>query len=438
MGGMPVPRPTGSPLPITTRILSCGMPLVMEQMSGVRSIGLTWLLPAGSATDPADRLGISTLWSELLLRGAGDLDSRAQADAFDALGVGRSADAATLHMRLSFTLLGDRLLGALPLIVDMVRRPRAEDDAIDASRDLALQSLDGLKDDPQERAVLTLRERHNPSPLNRSGMGTVEGLEAITRDDLLRAWEAHARPRGHGASLGSILGIAGDLDAAGGPDAIASRVDALLAGWTGNAPALAPTPSATRGTYHHLPDKSSQVQIVLMHDAPAEANADSKPERIVASVLSGGMAARLFTEVREKRALCYSVSESYSADRDYGRCLAYVGTTPERAQESLDVLMAELRRVNTPAGRITPEEFQRAMVGIRSGLIFSGESTGGRAASLVGDMHRLGRPRTLEEIAAQYAALTIDQANAYLARRDLGAVTIVTLGPGELKTPAAA
>ena len=115
------------------------MPLLMEQMSGVRSIGLTWLLPAGSATDPADRLGISTLWSELLLRGAGTLDSRAQADAFDALGVGRSADAATLHMRLSFSLLGDRLLGALPLIVDMVRRPRLEGDAIDASRDLALQ-----------------------------------------------------------------------------------------------------------------------------------------------------------------------------------------------------------------------------------------------------------------------------------------------------------
>jgi predicted Zn-dependent peptidase len=424
-------------LSIITRTLSCGMPLLMEQMSGVRSVGVTWLLPAGSAADPANRLGISTLWSELLLRGAGDLDSRAQADAFDTLGVGRSADVATLHMRLSFTLLGDRLLSALPLIVDMVRRPRLEDDAIDASRDLALQALDGLKDDPQERAVLTLRERHNPTPLNRSGMGTPAGLDAITREDLLTAWDRFARPRGHGNSTGSILGIAGDLESAGGPDAIASRFEALLAGWSGEAAAITPQPSATRGSYFHLADKSSQVQIVLMHDAPPEASPDSKPERVVASILSGGMAARLFTEVREKRALCYSVSESYAADRDYGRCLAYVGTTPERAQESLDVLMAELRRINTPAGRITPEEFQRAMVGIRSGLIFSGESTGARAAALAGDMHRLGRPRTLDEIAAQYAALTLDQTNAYLSRRELGPVTIVTLGPGELKSPTA-
>lgn len=424
-------------MPITTRVLSCGMPLLMEQMSGVRSVGVTWLVPAGSATDPESRQGVSTLWSELLLRGAGDLTSRQQADAFDKLGVSRGADVSTLHMRLSFTLLGERLLAALPLIVDMLRRPLAEDDAIEASRDLALQSLEGLKDDPQERAVLTLRERHNQPPVNRSGMGTQHGLGAITREDLLHAWETRAKPQGAGLAGGSIIGVAGDLESAGGPEAIASRLDDLLRGWSGEAPALVLRPSTTRGTYHHLADKSAQVQIVLMHDAPPEPNPDSRLERIVSSVLSGGMAARLFTEVREKRGLCYSVSESYAADKEYGRCLAYVGTTPERAQESLDVLMTELRRINTPSGQMTPEEFQRAMVGIRASLIFSGESTGARGSALAGDMHRLGRGRTLEEIAAQYAGITLDQVNAYLARRELGPVTIVTLGPAELRAPGA-
>lgn len=424
-------------MPITTRVLSCGVPLLMEQMSGVRSVGVTWLVPAGSATDPESRQGVSTLWSELLQRGAGDLSSRQQADAFDKLGVSRGADVSTLHMRLSFTLLGERLVAALPLIVDMLRRPLAEDDAIEASRDLALQSLEGLKDDPQERAVLTLRERHNQPPVNRSGMGTQHGLGAITREDLLHGWETRAKPQGAGLAGGSILGVAGDLESAGGPEAIAARLDDLLRGWSGEAPALVLRPSTTRGTYHHLADKSAQVQIVLMHDAPPEPNPDSRLERIVSSVLSGGMAARLFTEVREKRGLCYSVSESYAADKEYGRCLAYVGTTPERAQESLDVLMTELWRINAPEGRMTPEEFQRAMVGIRASLIFSGESTGARGSALAGDMHRLGRGRTLEEIAAQYAGITLDQVNAYLARRELGPVTIVTLGPAELRPPVA-
>lgn len=422
---------------IHVRMLACGMPLIMEHMPAVRSVGVTWLTPAGSATDPDDRQGLSTMWAELVLRGAGELGSRQQADVMDKLGMSRSADASTLHLRLSFTLLGERLPQALPRIVDMVCQPRMDEDAIEPTRDLALQALEGLKDDPQERAILTLRDRHNPPPLNRSGMGTEESLTAITRQDLVDGWSRRVRPTISGGVGGSILAIAGDLESAGGPHSIGVQIDELLRSWTGAAEPIRIGTSATRGSYHHLNDKSSQVQVVLMHDAPAEPSAESKLERIVASVLSGGMASRLFAEVREKRGLCYAVSESYAAERDYGRCLAYVGTTPERAQESLDVLMGELRRINTPEGKVTAEELQRALVGIRSSLVFSGESTGARASALAGDQHRLGRPRTLDEIIAQYGKITLDEVNAYLARRTLGPVTIVTLGPGELKAPEA-
>lgn len=415
---------------ITTRTLKCGMPLLVEQMPGVRSAGVTWLLPAGSATDPDDRQGLCTMWSELVFRGAGDHDSRGQADAMDRLGISRGCDPSTFHLRLGFTLLGERLGDALPVIVDLVRRPRMEEESIEPTRDLCIQAIESLKDDPHQRAMLALKERHAPSPINRSGMGTVESLSAITRDDLVSGWRRRVRPEG------SILAIAGDVNAAGGADALASRLDALLDGWTGSAPSITLGTAPARGTYHHITDPSAQVQIVLMHDSPAERQLESKMERVVAGVLSGGMASRLFTEVREKRGLCYSVSESYAPERDYGRCVGYVGTTPERAQESLDVFMAELHRINTREGRVTREEFDRAMIGIKSALIFSGESTGARAAALAGDQHRLGRARSLDEVAAMYGAITLDHVNDYLSRRALGDVTIVTLGQTALNRPA--
>lgn len=412
---------------VSVRTLACGMPLIVEAMPGVRSVGVTWLLPAGASTDPAAREGLSTMWSELLLRGAGELDSHAQADAMDRLGISRGADASTHHMRLSFTLLGSRVAESLPVIVDMVRRPRMDESAIEPSRDLAIQSIESLADDPQQRAVLALRERHNLPPFNRSGMGTIEGLNAITRADLVDGWSRQARPQG------SILAFAGDLGAAGGIDGLARRLDELLAGWSGGAPAVVTGEAARRGSYHHIEDQSAQVQIVLMHDAPAERAEDSRLERVVSSVLSGGMSARLFAEVREKRGLCYSVNQSYAADREWGRCMAYVGTTPERAQESLDVLLAELRRINTAGGAITRDEFDRALIGIKSGLVMSGESTGARAGALAGDQFRLGRPRTLDEVAERYASIRLDEVNAYLSRRALGEVTVVTLGKAELK-----
>lgn len=414
-----MPKPDSN---VSVRTLSCGMPLIVEAMPGVRSVGVTWLIPAGAATDPAARQGVSAMLSELLMRGAGDLDSRAQADAMDRLGLSRSADASTHHMRLSFTLLGSRLPDAVPLIVDMVRRPRLEPAAVEPVRDLAIQAVESLADDPQQRAVLALRERHNPAPFNRSTLGTIDGLTAVSHDDLTAAWSRQARPQG------SILAIAGDVAAAGGIEGLAISFDRLLSGWSGAPPQITAAPSSARGTYHHIADQSAQVQIVAMHDAPPEPDRHSRLERIIASVLSGGMAARLFTEVREKRGLCYSVSESYAPDRDYGRCLAYVGTTPERAQESLDVLLAELQRVNTPDGAVTAEEFERAMVGIKAGLIMSGESTGARASALAGDQFRLGRPRTLDEIADHYSSISLDELHAYQRARQLGEITVVTLG----------
>ncbi|MFN0131876.1 MAG: M16 family metallopeptidase [Phycisphaerales bacterium] len=410
---------------IVTRTLSCGMPLIVEAMPGVRSVGLTWLLPAGTATQPADREGLTAMLLEMLHRGAGGLDSRAQADALDRVGASRSADAGAYHVRVSATMLGDRLAEALPLIVDMVRRPRFDEDSIEPARDLAMQSLESLADNPQERASIAARARHLPPPLNRSTLGTESGITSTTRHEIVAAWRDRAQARG------SILALAGAVD----PDTAAAQLDSLLAGWSGEVADASPAAAPSRG-YAHESDQSNQVQIIVMHDAPAEPHADSILEKVAISVLSGGMSGRLFTEVREKRGLCYSVSAGYSAAKTFGSVVAYVGTGPDRAQESLDVLLAELQRLNSPAGAVTPEEFQRTMVGMKSRVVFAGESTPARAGSLAYDWHRLGRPRSLAEIASQLDAVTLEALNAYLARRRLGRLTIQTLGPNTLQPPA--
>jgi predicted Zn-dependent peptidase len=409
---------------IITRTLRCGMPLIVEPMPGVRSAAFSWLIPAGSAYDPASLEGLSTLWSELLLRGAGPRNSREHADAADRLGAGRGTELGSYTMRLSSTMLGERFLDTLPLFVDMVLRPHMDAHAIEPCRDLALQSLESLKDDPQGRANLLARARHQPSPLNRSGMGTEEGLKAISRDDLVSGWSALARPGQ------SIFAAAGAVD----PTAIERALNDLLSSWEGTTNEPQISPPQPRG-YAHEQDPSNQVQIILAHDAPAERDDDAVLERLVINVLSGGMAGRLFTEVREKRGLCYSVSAGYRADRDYGTVSAYVGTTPDKAQESIDVLVAQLQHIMTPAGAVTKDEFHRAKVGMKSGLVFSGESTGSRAVSLAADQRKLGRPRSLDELAAKIDAATLDQVNDYLSRRNMGKVTIQTLGPKELKSP---
>jgi len=401
--------------------LDCKATLIVEHMPGVKSAAVAFLVPAGHAHDEKKKLGRAAITSEMLMRGSGNRDSRAFADACDAIGMGRGINAGTFYMKASATLIADRLAEGLPLLADLVLKPRFDPDALEPSRDLSLQSLASLLDEPQQRAVLAARSRHYPDPINRSGLGTAEGLAALAIDDIRSGWADHARPEG------SIIAVAGAVEF----ERVRDQLNQLLAGWAGKAPEPVIGTTAPRG-YAHEADDSNQVQIVCVHDAPPASHDTHMLENAAVSILSGGMSGRLFTEVREKRGLCYSVSASYRADRDFGAVTGYVGTTPERAQESLDVLVAEFERLRRG---VSEDEFARSLIGLKSRVVFSGESTSARAGALASDQHKLGRPRSLDEIAASLDAVTLPGLNAYLSDRSLGKMTIQTLGPDTLSPP---
>ena len=405
---------------IKTARLSCGLELLVEPMSGVRSAAMTWLLPAGANREPTDLEGLGAMWADLVFRGAGGRDARQHADALDRLGVSRNAGGSTHAFRLTGTMLGDRVIAALPLYADMVLAPRFEERDVAPVRDLCLAELLALADDPHERVMLLAREWHMPPPLNRSGLGTPETLSAIDAPAARSQWRDLARP------VGSGIAIAGAVEL--GP--IRDELERLLGGWEGAPPDWATEGAPQRGVIH-LDDDTHQVHLAVVHDAPPESSPDAVLERLLTSVLSGGMSGRLFTEVREKRGLVYSVNARYAPSRDDGRTACYAGTTPERARETLDVLLHELRRLTAQgeAGGVSESEFGRALTGLKSGLVMSGESTAARASALAGDWFTLGRPRTLGERLAEIDAVSLDALNAYAARRALGEITVASIGP---------
>jgi predicted Zn-dependent peptidase len=288
---------------IRCRQLACGATLVTERIENVQSAAMNWLLPIGSAVDPPDGDGWSALLAELIFRGAGDLDSRQHSDALDRLGMQRSSDVFTHHLRIKATILGEKLPEALPLIAAMVRQPAMRADSLEPVRRLCISTLESLADDPQHFVMLQLRQRHHPPPLNRHGHGVHEVLAHATIDELRTHWQSRCVPQG------TIIAAAGSVDS----DALADQLNRLLEGWSGEA--FEPTPSnhAARG-YLHTPQETAQVHLAAAYNAPPEPDPSSVLERIGTTVLSGSTSARLFTEVRQKRSLCYSVGASYRAE----------------------------------------------------------------------------------------------------------------------------
>jgi predicted Zn-dependent peptidase len=404
---------------IHTHQLSCGAHLIVEQIDGVASCALKWLVPAGSACDPTGSIGVSAMLEELLFRGAGDLDTRSLSDAMDRCGLQRHTHVGTHHLQLSGLCTAGELDLAIDLLSTVMLSPTLPADSLEAVRSLCLQELDALEDDPRSEVMLRLRQQHRCAPFNRSGYGERESLESMDLEAVRAAWQTSVVPEG------SIISIAGNVEA----QQLSDRFESLLSTWSGGHAEPAIEAAADRGVSHITRD-SNQSHIAMAWDAPNASDEDTLLEHVVCRILSGSSSGRLFTEVRQKRSLCYSVGASYRAGRDDGVISLYAGTTPDRAQETLDVCRAECDRMREG---VSADELTRAQLGLESEVVMGGESTAARTSALAMDWYKLGRVRTLQEVITELRAVTLEELNGYLARREHGEPTLVTMGPEPLK-----
>ena len=181
--------------------------------------------------------------------------------------------------------------------------------------------------------------------------------------------------------------------------------------------------------YEHVSFDSAQLQIALAYPSAPFGHPDYYAAKVASSILSGGMFGRVFVEVREKRGLVYSVSARHSANQDYGVIVGYAGTTPERAQETLDVLVAELR--NLP-GTIKSEELSRSKTTIKSSLVLGEESTASRASSNTQDFWVGKRIRPFEEIMDNIESVQAEDIDRLCQNFPADKFYLTTLGKNKL------
>lgn len=372
-------------------------------------------LPAGACVDPDGADGLASVLHSYVLRGAGERDTRSLAEAFETLGMNFDGGSERERTGLSLAGLAADWSEAIGLVADVILRPWLPAAEFEPCRQLALQELASLEDDPAHKHRLGLVGQHFPGPFGRTGFGTPEALEALTADVAREHWQRAYVPDG------AVIAVAGGVDEA----AVLDRLGELFGDWAGTPP-VPPEPSAAgRSRYTHLSQETEQVQVGLVYDDVAPLDPARYEAGFAASVLSGGMGARLFTEVREKRGLCYSVRASAAAVKDHAVVIVQAGTTTERSSETLEVILSELARL---PGTVTAEEVERARVRMLSATLMQEESTMARASRAAHDLHLYGRPVPTAEIRERVSAVTVDSVNAYLSAHPPGDYTVVTLG----------
>jgi len=404
---------------IHTKTLDNGLVILAQPMPWLRTAAFSIAVPGGVQMEPDDRGGLAGLMCEMIQRGAGPYSSRDVVDLQDTLGLDHSAGVSSSLASYGAAMPAGVLPDAISLYADIVRRPHFPGDQLDDALQVSMQELRAAEDDPAQQVMLRLKQMQYGDRSGRPACGTQDGIESITIKDVKAFYKKWYRPSG------AILAIAGRFEW----EEILPLCESLFADWKGGKDPM-PTLDQGHPGYEHRTQDSSQTHIGFSFDACPFRDADFYKLRAGIGILSDGMSSRLFDRVREQRGLCYAISASTHSLLDRGAVFGYAGTTSERAQETLDVTLREIRALAEGVG---VDELERLKVRIQSSLIMEQESCSSAVGSMLSDWYHRGRIITAREIESIIEALTVDQIKEYWDQHRPGGFRIITLGPEPLQ-----
>ncbi len=356
----------------------------------------------GTSLDDPDKRGAVYLMSGLIEEGAGDMDARTYARELESLAASFTYNAGDDSVSISARFLTENRDEVIDLLRTTLLEPRFDEDAVERVKAQILSGLRSDLTDPNDIAGRSFAAMaYGDHPYGSEGKGTLETVAALTRDDVVTAYDSvFAKDR-------LYVGAVGDITA----EELGVLLDTLLLDLP--------------ETGKPIPERA-EVQIeggvsVVEFDTPQSVALFSQkgidrddPDFFAAFVLNhilggGGFESRLMQEVREKRGLTYGVY-SYLAPKDLASVyLGSVSSSNDRIAEAVEVIRDEWARAASEG--VTQKELDDAKTYLTGAypLRFDGN---GRIAGIMVGMQMQGLP--IDYIATRndkVNAVTLDEIN---------------------------
>ncbi|MGH7375160.1 MAG: M16 family metallopeptidase [Candidatus Rokuibacteriota bacterium] len=396
-----------------------GLTVLVRENTATPVVAASLFVRVGSRWETEDNAGISHLLQQVLLKGTTTRTALEVAETAEGLGGGISASADMDYSELRATALARNWKKMLELMSEVALRPTLPAAEIDGERRAMLTALRSRQDQPFPLAMDTVMSRvYGGHPYGRPVLGRAEALPRVDRAALLAHHERFYRaPR-------MILAVSGDV--------VAREVVAEVARLFAGAPAGdgAPEPvlpvAEARADRTVLVKPAAQAQVLVAFLAPPTSHADYAAVKVLATALGGGMAGRLFTEVRDKQGLAYSTGGAYPSRLGPGVFFTQVGTAPANQARAEAAMLAELQRIRQDP--LSPAELTRAKAYLL-GQFALDRRTNARLSWYDAFFEALGvGPGFAERYVRAVEAVGAEDVQR-VARTYLTAPTIVTLGP---------
>lgn len=391
--------------------LSNGLKVELARRTTVPLVRMMLSLDAGMAADDRSRLGIQAMALNLLDEGAAGMSGTAIAEARERLGAGIGMSTGLDRTRISLDALKSNLGPSLKLFADIVERPDFPAAEVERVRGQQLTALAQEAANPiaMARRVLlpALYGADHVYGAPPSGLGTVDSVKAISRDDLVAWHKRWVRP-----DLGTLF-VVGDISAG----ELKPMLETAFGQWrpdpavaAGTRPALTtPTPGAPRIILIDRPN-SPQSAILAGSVMPMTGTQDLLAERAAVDVLGGLSTSRINTDIREEKNWAYGAYAGLSEAQGPLNSLIYAPVQTDRTGDSIKAIIADMAAIRTTRP-ITADERGRTIANSVLGL--PGEFEAGTA--FLSAMERnaiLGRPDDYYvTIARRLGGLGVDDLN---------------------------
>ncbi|HXH83882.1 MAG TPA: pitrilysin family protein, partial [Candidatus Tectomicrobia bacterium] len=290
---------------------------------------------------------------------------------------------------------------------------------LDRARPIVLARIRSRGDVPAQHAFdALLHDLYDGHPYRWPSVGRAEVVARLGRDELAAHHAALYRPDR------MVLAVSGGVRAAPVFRTATRLFGSVAAPGPAAAPAApAPAPRSDRRVLEH---PAQQAQILVGFLAPPLSDPDYAAVRVLGTALGGGMAGRLFRELRDRQGLAYSVSVLGTYRTGPSFLAAYMGTAPANAAAAEAGVLRELDRVRREG--VTASELARARAYLL-GTLAMDRRTNARHAWYLAFFEVIGAGWDFpERYARAVEAVTLDDVRR-VAERYLRAPTIVVLLP---------
>ena len=304
----------------------------------------------GAYADPAERDGTAALCARVLDRGTVTRSAEAIADDLDGRGASISVAAGRHQMAIAATCLTEDFADVLSLAADMARHPRFADDEIATRRENLISSIKQEEDDPASMAVdAFMKALYGDHPYARKVRGTVAGIEAIRRQDLVRFHQ-----KGFDPQAITVI-VVGDVE----ENAAIAAVSKLFGDWAPYTKAAPASAQASARQALAIPDAPSAsgrqlVSVPMMNKAQADVVYGfagirrSDPGYTAMSVMNNALGqyaigGRLGDSIRERQGMAYYVFSSLDATFGPGPFSIRAGVSAANVEKTIASIDTELK-----------------------------------------------------------------------------------------------